>query len=259
MEEKILKYPRTPHIEGSRLGVGDEDIPRIPFNTLRGLNLAVEEKVDGANCAISFSASGELLLQSRGHFLRGGGREEQFALFKLWASSIQGMLYDMLGSRYVMYGEWMYAKHAIFYDALPHYFLEFDIYDKEGGFFLDTASRRKILEGSPIVSAPTLFVGRLQSKDKLLSFITDSPFISENASRALSEQALSLGINPDSPRLRTPDGRLMEGLYIKVEDGGRVVSRMKFVRGTFTQVQLEEDGRRGALIKNLLRDDVSLF
>ncbi len=256
----MLKYPRTPHIEGSRLGTGDDDILRIPFSAIRGLNLAVEEKIDGANCAISFGDGGELLLQSRGHFLRGGGREEQFALFKLWASTVRNTLYDLLGKRYLMYGEWMFAKHAIFYDALPHYFFEFDIFDKERGFFLDTEARRRVLSGSPIISAPTLYTGRLNTKEQLLSFITDSPFISPLHLQRHRAELESLGLDPDAECHAVPRDRLMEGLYVKVEDGGRVVDRMKFVRGGFTQVQLAEDGpRRGAIVKNLLKEGVSLF
>ena len=62
MELTIKKYPRTPHVQGSRLQPGDEDLSQIPFATLKGRHLVVEEKVDGANTAISFSPEGELLL-----------------------------------------------------------------------------------------------------------------------------------------------------------------------------------------------------
>ena len=68
----IRKYPRTPHIEGSRLQPGDEDLRQIPFETIKNRHLVIEEKCDGANSAISFDDEGELLLQSRGHYLTGG-------------------------------------------------------------------------------------------------------------------------------------------------------------------------------------------
>ena len=61
------KYPRTPHLEGSRLQAGDEDLSQVPFSHLKGKYLVIEEKVDGANTAISFDTDGTLLLQSRGH------------------------------------------------------------------------------------------------------------------------------------------------------------------------------------------------
>lgn len=48
----ILKYPRTPHVEGSRLQPGDRDLSATPFTALCGRHLVVEEKIDGANAAV---------------------------------------------------------------------------------------------------------------------------------------------------------------------------------------------------------------
>jgi hypothetical protein len=73
----------------------------------------VEEKIDASNSGISFGASGQVLLQSRGHFLGGGPREKQLGLFKSWTSCHRWELWAALGVRYVMYGEWVYAKHTI--------------------------------------------------------------------------------------------------------------------------------------------------
>ena len=64
----IQKYPRTQHIEGSRPQPGDEDLKSVPFATLAGRYLVVEEKLDGANAGICFDEAGQLRLQSRGHF-----------------------------------------------------------------------------------------------------------------------------------------------------------------------------------------------
>lgn len=60
---QIRKYPRTPHLQGSRLQPGDEDLSQIPFDCIRGKRIVVEEKVDGANCAVSFDCDGQLMLQ----------------------------------------------------------------------------------------------------------------------------------------------------------------------------------------------------
>ena len=138
---ELIKYPRTPHLEGSRLQKGDEDLSQIPFSKIKGKYLVIEEKIDGANSAISFDDEGNLLLQSRGHYLTGGYRERHFNLLKQWASIHQEKLYQILTNRYIMYGEWLYAKHTVYYDCLPHYFLEFDIYDKEKQVFLSTKKR----------------------------------------------------------------------------------------------------------------------
>lgn len=80
--DRIRKYPRTHHIEGSRLQSGDEGLAAIPFDELVGRHLVIEEKLDGANSAISFESDGMLLLQSRGHYLTGGAREAHFAPLK---------------------------------------------------------------------------------------------------------------------------------------------------------------------------------
>lgn len=115
---RMHKYPRTRHLEGSRLQPGDEDLAAVPFAGVAGRHLVVEEKIDGANAGVCF-VGGVLHLQSRGHFLTGGPRERHFALLKSWARCHEARLREVLGERYVMYGEWTYAKHTIFYDALP--------------------------------------------------------------------------------------------------------------------------------------------
>src|SRR5205809_552829 len=115
----IRKYPRTRHLVGSRLQPGDEDLDAIPMSELAGGHVVIEEKMDGANCGVSFDAEGALQLQSRGHFLAGGPRERQFDLFKQWAGAMAHRLLDVLADRLVTYGEWLYAKHSVYYDALP--------------------------------------------------------------------------------------------------------------------------------------------
>ena len=99
---ELIKYPRTPHLSGSRLQPGDEDLSQIPFSDIQGKHLVVEEKCDGANSAISFGPAGELRLQSRGHYLTGGYRERHYDLLKQWASVHREAFYQVLGSRYVM-------------------------------------------------------------------------------------------------------------------------------------------------------------
>ncbi|MCL1913557.1 MAG: AAA family ATPase [Eubacteriaceae bacterium] len=176
---ELVKYHRTRHLEGSNLQLGDEDLSQVSFAQIAGKIAVAEEKCDGANCAVSFSGNGSLLLQSRGHYLEGGYREKHFNLLKQWAAIHKSALYKTLGSRFIMYGEWMYAKHTIFYDSLPHYFLEFDIYDRKTGKFLDTPSRHQMLEGLPIVSVPVLQRSVFGSITDLTSLVGHSNFIQE--------------------------------------------------------------------------------
>ncbi len=253
MENRILKYPRTPHIEGSRLQSGDEDLSQIPFSAIAGRHVVVEEKVDGANVGISFHC-GELYLQSRGHFLRGGVKEREYELFKVWANSKRDELYEILGERYIMYGEWLYRKHKVYYNSLSHYFLEFDIFDRENGEYLDTRSRKAMLSGSCIKSVPLLFEGKIHSKEKLLNLIDRSKYITEGHLSELSDIAVALGLDPTDVLLHTDSTTLMEGLYIKIEDNGRVVERMKYVRHGYTQTTgTEERWHSQTVVPNKLK------
>lgn len=232
----ILKYPRTPHLEGSRLQPGDEDLSQIPFREIAGRHLVVEEKCDGANSAISFGPGGELLLQSRGHYLTGGYRERHYNLMKQWANVHQDAFFRVLGTRYIMYGEWMYAKHTVFYDALPNYFMEFDIYDREEKVFLDTPSRRRITEQMGIISSvPVLDTGKFRKKEDILAHIGPSNYITENHTEVLKALAKRQGLDVDRVLRETDPSITMEGLYIKVEEGGIVTERLKYVRAEFLQ------------------------
>lgn len=258
---RLHKYPRTPHLEGSAIQPGDEDLAIRPLNDLAGRYLVVEEKLDGANSAVSFDAAGHLLLQSRGHFLSGGPRERHFALFKAWAASHQARLFEVLGSRYVMFGEWLYAKHTLFYDILPHYFLEFDVLDTRLGQFLSTERRRALLAGLPIVSAPVLFAGPAPRPDALRSLIGPSRFKTENWREHLREDAVSQGLDPTLAAEQTDASTEMEGLYLKVEAGDVVVERYKLVRESFRTAVRDAESHwlERPIVPNRLRDGVDLF
>lgn len=73
------------------------------------------------------------------------------------------LLWPVLHDRYVLYGEWLYATHTIFYDALPHYFCAFDVLDVTAGEFLSTARRGELLAGTPVVSVPVLRAGQFDT------------------------------------------------------------------------------------------------
>ena len=236
MDYAIVKYPRTPHIEGSRLQPGDEDLSQVSFQEIAGRHIVIEEKIDGANTAVSFDGEGGLLLQSRGHFLTGGYRERHYNLFKRWASAQRESLWRALGSRYIMYGEWLYAKHSIYYDALPHYFMEFDILDRQTGRFLDTPGRRAITASLPVCSAAVLAEGRFGRMEDVLRYLGDSNYITPEHTENLRRAALREGLDPDRACRETDASRSMEGLYIKVEEGGEVRARLKYVRASFLQV-----------------------
>ena len=237
----MYKYPRTRHLEGSREQPGDEDLESVPIAHLAGRSLVIEEKVDGANAGISFDSRGNLRLQSRGHFLTGGRRERHFDLFKQWANANTMTLHAALGDRYVLYGEWLYAKHTIFYDALPAYFMEFDALDTASGDFLDTPRRAALLDGVGVASVRVLHAGTIASRGECEAFIGDSTFIRPGHRERLVAECERRGLDVERCLRETDPMRTMEGLYVKVEEDGVVKERYKFVRASFlTAVQQAE-------------------
>lgn len=259
MDFDIVKYPRTHHLEGSRLQQGDEDLSQVPFSHIKGKYIVIEEKVDGANSAISFNDEGELLLQSRGHYLTGGYRERHFNLFKQWANVHKEEFYKVLGSRYIMYGEWLYAKHTVYYDELPHYFMEFDVYDRVEEIFLSTKARKELLKGLPVTSVYVLAEGKFNKLEDILKCLGRSNFISDSHIENLVNTAITLGLDPERAKMETDLGTTMEGLYIKVESETEVEERLKYVRYSFLQTVFESSTHwlDRPIIPNKLSKDIS--
>ena len=237
---ELIKYPRTPHLESSRLQLGDSEHGQLPYNQLIGQYIVVEEKLDGANCAISFSESGELLLQSRGHYLIGGSRERQFNLFKHWATVHESWLIERLEDRYIMYGEWLHKKHSIFYDALPHYFCEFDIWDRHNNCFLSTQKRHQLLANGPILSVPVLYSGIAPKRlGDLLALVKYSLAKTNDWKSCFEKIVAQEKIDLNKAWQQCDNSDLMEGLYLKIESEYTTTGRLKWVRQDFVQSILD--------------------
>ncbi|MGH2508340.1 MAG: RNA ligase family protein [Ktedonobacteraceae bacterium] len=259
---QIFKYPRTQHIEGSGIQPGDEDLDTVPLREFAGRHLVVEEKMDGANCAISADENGCLQLQSRGHYLTGGEREKQFHLLKTWAHRYTLELREALTDRYVMYGEWLYAKHTVFYTDLPHYFMEFDILDKAHGIFLSTERRQDFLRQLPfVVSVKVLHEGPVMSMQALKNLVGPSHFIQQDQQALLRKLCTERGLDSARALRETETSGLMEGLYIKVEEEDRVQERYKYVRGGFLQTIFDAESHwlNRPLLPNCLAPGCELF
>jgi len=259
---EIFKYPRTPHLEGSRLQHGDEDLDQVPLEALRGSYCVIEEKIDGANCGISLDDDGRVRLQSRGHVLVGGPRERHWDLFKRWGHAHASDLADHLRGGLTIYGEWLYAKHTVFYDRLPHYFLEFDIRDATGSFW-STARRREHLLGLPIVAMPVVWEGVVKDPDEVAGLVARSLYKSSDWRDRLRDAALAAHVDPAQAAKETDAEDLAEGLYIKVEDRktGTVTARYKWVRASFHAALVASDSHwlDRPIIPNQLADGVDLF
>ena len=152
------------------------------------------------------------------------------------------VLEAMLGGRFILYGEWLYAKHSVHYRKLPHYFFEFDIYDKDAARFLDLKTRLEMMEGTGLHTVPVVYHGRIAT-ERLPSLIGRSAF----------DSAFE---NPVTGR--TDD--LMEGLYVRTEAGGFVTGRAKLVRPEFVEkVKQSEHWQQQKMIPNLLAEGVDIW
>lgn len=231
----FIKYPKTLHIDGSKF-----ELPKVGKAGAKGEKLSLakesvlvlEEKMDGTQLGISFSSPGCLQFQSRGTVLSGG--ETEFARAKNWAYQHSQALWALLGLRYVLFGEWLYLKHTIFYDQLPDYFMEYDIYDRNSGCFLNTSSRMALLAGCPFIySVKVMAQGRFTHSDQLIDYVGQSSFISASAVEVLRDIARQTAIAEEDLNKTSDTSGLMEGLYIKVENDSQVVSRYKLIRSDF--------------------------
>jgi len=237
---ELRKYPRTRHILDSRLQPGDEDLEAADFDAIAGRHLVIEEKVDGANAAISFDATGRLRLQSRGHFLAGGPRERHFDRLKAWANAERDRLWPTLRDRFIVFGEWLYAKHTIYYDALPSYFLEFDVLDLATDTFLSTTARRRLLAPLPFTPVRVLHEGTIASPSALKALVGPSAYKSLDWRSRLAAAARLPPHDATLVSQQTDPSDLMEGLYIKIEEVARVAARFKYIRYDFWTTVLNQ-------------------
>ena len=233
--DDFVKYPRTPHLSESRGTDDDKHLgERESLAFVADASLIVEEKLDGTNVGIHFASAGRMVLQCRGHEIT-TGMHPQYDLFKQWTNGKRPVLEAMLGRRFILFGEWLYARHSVHYRALPHYFFEFDVYDKERAVFLDLAARMEMLGGTGIVTVPVLHRGAA-TRDELFRLIGPSRFDSVF----------------ESPDGGATDNR-MEGLYLRTESAGRVTGRAKMVRPEFVEkIKQSEHWQHQAMTPNLL-------
>lgn len=240
--DDFTKYPRTPHLFGSRGTDDDKHLGTKESQDFIGdPALIVEEKLDGTNVGIHFTSAGRMVLQCRGHEIT-SGMHAQYDLFKQWTMGKRPVLEAVLEDRLILFGEWLYARHSVHYRCLPHYFFEFDIYDKQMQVFLDLSARLEHLEGTGIVTVPIVQRGPAEAED-LRRLIGPSHF----------DSAFE---NPYTGRV----DNLMEGLYLRTEAGGRVTGRAKFVRPEFVEkIKQSEHWQRQPVVPNLLAPGVEIW
>ncbi len=239
---EFVKYPRTPHLFGSRGTDDDKHLGESESTRfIADDSLIVEEKIDGTNVGIHFTAEGAMVLQCRGHLIT-EGMHPQYDLFKQWAAGKRLTLENLLEDRYILFGEWVYARHSVHYRQLPHYFFEFDIFEKGAQQFLSLERRLELLEGTGIHTVPVLHAGKL-NRETLAALIGPSQFDSEFE-------------NPVTNRV----DNLMEGLYLRTERDRVVSGRAKVVRPEFVEkIKQSEHWQYQAMTINRLKHGADIW
>lgn len=202
----FFKFPHTPHLV--RLGRNpcrdDKVLSAIEAREFLDGEIAVEEKLDGANIGFSLDESGTLRVQNRGNYLSGGSHP-QFQPLWPWMEMRRFELTDALKPGIMLFGEWCFARHSVSYSRLPDWFLGFDVYDPAAKRFWSVQHRNELLSRHGLHPVPELARGRF-SIESLLEFLGTSRFTDA----------------------------AMEGVYLRRETPDWLESRAKLVRAEFT-------------------------
>lgn len=130
----------------------------------------IEEKIDGANMGISIRDN-QLCAQNRSHYVS-SEYHPQFKHLDKWLYQHSAVLWELLQSdRYILYGEWCFAKHSIPYTALSDWFTAFDLFDRLENKFWSRSRLASALQGTGIALIPLIAKGTFTSIEELKNFI----------------------------------------------------------------------------------------
>lgn len=206
----LFKFPRTPHLINLGAATADDEFAELSALPPAG-HVVITEKVDGANMGFWLGPDRKIRVQNRSHYVS-PATHEQFKKLGLWVDTHRHELMRVLGrdphfpSRYTLFGEWLAVTHAIPYTRLVDRFMAFDLYDRSTGSWVDRAALAALLSDTTIQMVPVLYEGVLPTETDLKSMV--------------------------QLRSKFWDGRI-EGIYVKFEKDGQVVSRGKIVRSDF--------------------------
>lgn len=227
MKADFFKFPSTPHL-ATLAGVdirGDKILSESERDEFLLHELVIEEKIDGANLGISFDSEGNIRAQNRGAYLH-LPVSGQWKKLGDWLAPRTDALFEHLSDHFILFGEWCYAQHSVFYDRLPDWFLGFDIYDKQFGRFFSSERRDALLRKMRIAQVPVVARGQ---------------FSYPEIQKLLSTSKLS-----DQPA---------EGIYLRFDQGDWLAHRAKLVRPAFIQ-SMERHWSRSVIKPNWLRLEV---
>ena len=205
------EYPRIPHLDKKISNMTHDDIQlegKIQF-PITGW---VQEKLDGANMGVSWTSGP--VIRNRNNILKKGYIKKETPAKLQFRSSWNWLhahnkdiqkLSKSLMTPVTVYGEWLYAKHSIYYDRLPDLFIAYDIYIPEDDEWL----------------SPDKFESEMSKTD--IRFIKPTKMTFNDISDVVRVSEL-----PSEYR-----NGIREGIVIKLSDGRKVTQSFKIVNKFF--------------------------
>lgn len=248
--DDFVKFPRTAHLFSAGGNIPRDDL--LADDKFRksffSQQVTIEEKIDGSNLGFTLDPKTfQIMAQNRSHHVT----SQSHSSFKLLDTWIQEhpKLFEVLQPHYILYGEWLYAQHSVYYDRLPGYFIAFDIYDKQAKKFLSVAERDKRLKGTGIPVIRTVASGIFKTEEDYKKVLLTEPTLyCVGGAQAVAQQQQQLKQpvavadkkkknNEKSFKMdKLADGaQPLEGIYIRVDEGPFLKYRAKIVRPDFIQ------------------------
>ena len=209
LKSKLPAFPRTAHLP-HKPNASEDDIVAEAFevSVVFQCPVHVEEKIDGASMGMTLF-DGYPVLRNRDHILKKGylkdtPAKKQFVPAWNWFYKYQDRFRQLEG--YSVYGEWMWARHGIYYDRLPDWFIAYDVFDQNTGQFIEPILARKMLCDAGFAVPFVRYIGEIDDYGHLEAMANQMSPWAENDS---------------------------EGIYLKLDDGKQVTHHFKMVRKDF--------------------------
>lgn len=216
----IIKFCRTHHL----LNLGSATRDDLIMNNKEqseflNRDIYIEEKIDGANIGFSLK-DGKIVAQNRSHYVN-SATQSQFKELDKWIMKHTEELYEILDNgKYILFGEWLYAKHSINYTNLPDYFIAFDLYDISKKKFMSREKLEEKLQNSSINIIRLINKTSITNINDIKKYIVNSIYYNG----------------------------LVEGIYVRFCEGDYVVKRGKVVRTDF--LTDDKHWSKNTMIKN---------
>lgn len=150
-----MKYPRTYHLTFSP-GATNDDKKLNDDSCFLNKEIIITSKMDGSN----------VCLTSEECFARSHSKSPKHLSFDL-LKQIHSNIKKDISPNFNLFGEYLFAKHAIHYSFLPSYLMIFGIVDIKNQQWLSWQEVSEYCEYLKLETVPQLFKGSFSSKKEL--------------------------------------------------------------------------------------------